>query len=140
MTEPALKTVDGRIVTIDTGIRMFTFRPDKEFAIDVYWSPNQDGKVGKFKNGWKAKVTYETDKQGKRWLTELVSTYTPGDKPQQSQQDKILIAKEVAIKALVDLRIETFNPEKDTYDSCCEDIMRNFEMIMPRFLKAGGGE
>lgn len=55
MTEPALKTSEGRIVKIDTGIRMFTFRPDKEFAVDIFWSVNQDEKLAKFKDGWKAK-------------------------------------------------------------------------------------
>ena len=95
----------------------------------------------KFKDGWKAKVTYETDKQGKHWLSEIISTYKPGDKrgfkEEFSQKNDELIAKEVLIKALFELKWNTFNEEKETYDSMCEDIIRNFEMIMPRFLKAG---
>ena len=77
MTEQGLKTAEGRMGRIDTGTRMFVFRPDKDFAVDVYWSIGQDEKVGKFKERHMARITYETDKQGKHWLTEIISTYKP---------------------------------------------------------------
>jgi len=137
MTEPALKTVEGRITKIDFGTRMLQFRPDKEFAVDIFWSPNQDEKMVKFKDGYKARLTYEKDKLGKCWLSDIISTYKPNVQGKGSPQDQILIAKEVVFKALVELKWETFNPEKETYDSMCEDVIRNFEMMMPRFLKAG---
>lgn len=139
MTEPALITVDGRIVKLDLGTRMLTFRQDKLFAVDIFWSPNQDEKVSKFKEGWKAKVTYEKDKQGKCWLTEIISTYKPGDKPKGEYQQKNegLILKEVLYKALCDLYIETAHLDEINFDIASEAVIQKMEEHYPRVLKAG---
>ena len=139
MTEPALKTVEGRITKIDFGTRMLQFRPDKEFAVDIFWSPNQDEKMVKFKDGYKARLTYEKDKLGKCWLSDIISTYKPSDKPKGEYQQKNegLILKEVLYKALCDLYIETAHLEEVNFDIAAEAVIKKMEEHYPRVLKAG---
>lgn len=138
MTEPTLKTAEGRLTKIDFGTRMLQFRPDKEFAVDIFWSPNQDEKMSKFKDGYKAKVTYEKDKTGKCWLSDIISTYKPGDKSkgdyQQKKSDGYILFESI-FKTRTELYIETTDLSQVDFDVASEKILAGMERDYSRIME-----
>lgn len=129
----------GKIVNVNLEKNQIVLN-DKDGILQMFTYPESlDVVMQKQQPGWYKKLTLDDKKVVKKIEYADNPAYSGGGKASSKtfQQDQKLIAKEVVFKALVELKWETFNPEKETYDSMCEDVIRNFEMIMPRFLKDG---
>ena len=126
------KTVEGKTVNINHQARTFTLRPDGGFGVDLTWGPGHDAKMEKFKENYKAKVTYETGKPAGR-LIDITSGFKKdgayGGKGNYQPRNEKIIVLQSSLKVCADLFQYCTTPDTQDYEAAC-DLVYNTALAM----------
>jgi len=141
---PALKTVEGQIVTLDIPAHKVWLK-DRAGATHYFiWGPALHDQMSKLKQGWFCKLTGEYEKDVDLWRLEAQEFFKrPDDWPATvhrrvfERNDKLIVVQTM-LKAYCELWCSTNTPDQVTFADAREDILAAIEADLPRVLKAGG--
>jgi hypothetical protein len=119
---------------IDPATRTLTFRPDNAFAEDIAWGPAQDAALGKYKENYKAKVTYEVGTPNR--LTEILSLFKKdgsGKGSYQPRNEKLIAFLALHRDAVSAFPMSSSQDYEKTMDVIYAQAARDTERAMKDF-------
>jgi hypothetical protein len=131
------KTLEGKVVNLNPSARTFTLRPDGAFAVDIVWGAHQDSAMQKYKDGYKAKVTYEPGTPNR--MVDIISLFKKrenGGYGGQPRNDKAIILQ-CCMKVAADVYIAR-NHNAPTFEDAMEDITEEAVKAAGELCKQAG--
>jgi len=139
--ENPLKTLEGKIASMDDEHRTFQFQTE-EFSVKIEWQEYLDVKMVRFKPSYKAKITYERA-GNTNTLIDIVSLFKPAGaggwsgKSSYAPRNDRIIALQSSLKVCADLFQSCTCPDTQDYDTCCDVVYAKALELTERIMKDG---
>jgi len=139
--ENPLKTLEGKIASMDDEHRTFQFQTE-EFSVKIEWQEYLDVKMVRFKPSYKAKITYERA-GNTNTLIDIVSLFKPGGvggwsgKSSYAPVNQKLIVLQSNFRTITDLFNQCTCPDTQSFDEACEVIYEKALAITARMMLDG---